>query len=104
MLAIIDAEKLGIPVLELPKAAGAEEGCARCQAFSPAPGLDGKLAVDPEIHLPSPGMDVDVAYYYNNAFLFNGPYGYGRTLSVNLLAQASGSPMVVTLVRATAAR
>src|SRR5690348_14318523 len=53
--------------------------CAREDAFRPPPQLNGDLRVDPEIRLPSPGMDVDIAYFYNASESYNGPYGYGRT-------------------------
>lgn len=101
MLGIIDAEKLGYPVVNVPgaAAAGGADGCPRCEAFRPAPELSGNLRVGPEIHLPSVGMDVDIAYYYNANSNCNGPFRYGRTLSTNLGAQASGSPLVVTLTR-----
>src|SRR5262249_6964513 len=49
--------------------------------------------------LPSPGMDVDIAYFYNANSAYNGPFGYGRTINTNLTAQASGNPLVVTLTR-----
>ena len=65
--------------------------------------MDGNLQVDPEIHLPAPGMDVDIAYFYNTTSTQNGPFGYGRTLSPNLTAQASGSPAIVTLTRGSGA-
>jgi len=77
--------------------------CSGCEAYRPVPQRSGNLQVDPEIHLPSPGMDVDIAYYYNAAATNNGPFGYGRQLSTNLTAQASGSPAIVTLTRANGA-
>ena len=49
--------------------------------------------------LPSPGFPVQVESYYNAASTANGPYGYGRTISPNQTAQASGSPVLVTLTR-----
>ena len=61
------------------------------------PEADGNLRVDPEIRLPSPGMDVDIAYYYNSNSSYNGPFGCGRSLSVSPVAQASGSPVLVTM-------
>ena len=107
MLGIIDVEKLGLAVLS-PQALGLPpapaESCRNCAAYRVAPETDGNLRVDPEIHLPSPGMDVDIAYFYNaNTGVLNAPsnalYGYGRTISTQLTAQASGSPIHVTLTR-----
>src|SRR5258708_26381877 len=69
-----------------------EVGCHRCEAFRPEPQLSGNLSVDPEIMLPSPGLPVQIAMYYNGASAVNGPFGAGRTISPNLTAQASGSP------------
>jgi YD repeat-containing protein len=113
MLRILDVEALGtgrlvtdLPAADrAPKVSGqagersAASGCARCAAHAPAPQLDGNLRVDPDIHLPAPGMDVDLSFYYNGNSPYNGPYGYGRTISYNLLAQASGSPTIVTFTR-----
>jgi len=49
-------------------------------------------------------MDVNIGYYCNAASTANGPYGYGRTISPNLLAQASGSgTQIVTMTRGTGA-
>lgn len=76
-----------------------QTGFERELAFRPDPQTDGNLQVDPEIRLPSPGMDVEVAYYYNSNSIYNGPFGYGRTINVNLFAQASGTPTVVTMTR-----
>src|SRR5689334_6216897 len=81
-----------------------EPPCPRCAAHHPNPQLGGNLQVDPDIHLPSPGMDVDIAYFYNASSQSNGAFGYGRTISHNLLAQASGSPAIVTLTRGNGAR
>src|SRR3979411_663525 len=98
MLNIIDIAKLGLPGLDPDAgsvaggAGGAVSGgpgCGTCAAFRPEPGVDGNLQVDPEIHLPSPGMDVDIAYFYNANSQYSGPFGYGRTISPNLTAQAS---------------
>jgi YD repeat-containing protein len=49
-------------------------------------------------------MDIDFAYYYNATSTANGPFGYGRTASPSLTAQASGSPSLVTLTRGNGAR
>jgi len=73
--------------------------CSRCEAFKPEPTPDGNLRVDPDIHLPSVGMDVDIASFYNANSNYNGPYGYGRTISPNQLCQASGTPTMVSLTR-----
>ncbi len=99
MIRTIDPNQLGIPTLVLPPGFGEVPACRRCVEFSPGPRLDGTLLVDPEIHLPSPGMDVDIAYFYNDNSTYNGPYGYGRTISPNLLAVASGVNAIVTLQR-----
>ncbi len=106
MIRTIDPNQLGIPTLILPPGIGGTPSrpseapaCRRCVEFSPGPRLDGTLLVDPEIHLPSPGMDVDIAYFYNGNSTYNGPYGYGRTISPNLLAVASGVNAIVTLQR-----
>src|SRR5579872_3304745 len=56
----------------------------RSEAYGPAPRLDGSLVVDPEIHLPSPGMDVDIAYFYNSNNSGVALYGLGRTMSADL--------------------
>ncbi|HLJ55965.1 MAG TPA: hypothetical protein VKT77_13075 [Chthonomonadaceae bacterium] len=61
-----------------------QAACAGCEPYRPEPQRSGNLQVDPEIHLPSPGIDVDIAYYYNAASTVNGPIGYGRQLSTNL--------------------
>lgn len=107
MLDLLSTEELaGIPTLVLPlDESGSREtpACQRCEAFRPDPQISGNLQVDPEIHLPSPGMDVDIAYYYNATSRVNGPFGYGRTASPNLTAQASGSPALVTLTRGNGA-
>src|SRR5579863_8113477 len=110
MLNIIDVEELGIPMLVLPEAyakpssAGTPDpACPPCAAYRPEPQLNGNLQVDPDIHLPSPGMDLDIAFFYNGTSTQNGPFGYGRSLSTNLTAQASGSPAIVTLTRGSGA-
>ena len=103
MLNQADISELGIPYLVFDVGTPASEGCEQCAAHRPAPQPDGNLQVDPEIHLPSPGIDVDIAYYYNAVSTNNGPFGYGRQLSLNLTAQASGSPAIVTLTRANGA-
>src|SRR5579871_1762045 len=98
-LPTVDLADLGIPsgVNERSGIAGAEDAaCSRCAVYRPEPQLSGTLVVDPEILLPSPGMDVDIAYYYTGTSTQNGPFGYGRTLTTNLTAQASGSPALVS--------
>ncbi|MEP6754142.1 MAG: hypothetical protein ABJA67_01475, partial [Chthonomonadales bacterium] len=101
MISLLNLDRAGFRVLPLPSGIGDNSGsdgtCFPCAAYRPAPELDGNLQIDPEIHLPSPGMDVDISYFYNASDSYNGPFGYGRTLSHNLRAQASGSPTVVTL-------
>ena len=77
--------------------------CKRCEAFRPDPLPDGNLRVDPEIHLPSIGTDLDIAYFYNSFSEYNGPFGYARTISVNQTIQASGTPTLVTLNRGNGA-
>src|SRR5579872_1577170 len=101
---VIDVDSLKIATLNL---AGIAEGnagapCSTCAAYRPDPLPDGNLQVDPEIRLPSPGMDVDIGYFYNSVATTNGPFGYGRTITSNLTAQASsltGSQTLVTLTR-----
>jgi hypothetical protein len=90
MLKPIDIEQLAIPRLNLDDfgAPSADSHCSRCAAHRPGPQPDGNLRVDPEIHLPSPGMPVDIAWYYNSLSLYNGAYGFGRTISTNQTAQA----------------
>jgi len=68
-------------------------------AFRPQPQATGNLQVDPEIQLPSPGMDVNIASYYNAVSTNNSPFGYGWTSSVFLTAQASPTPSIVTMTR-----
>jgi hypothetical protein len=101
MLELLSAEELAnIPTLVLPldeSGAAKAVACHRCEAYRPDPQRSGNLQVDPEIHLPSVGMDLDIAYYYNATSAVNGPFGYSRTASPNLTAQASGSPALVTL-------
>jgi len=77
-----------LPVLILPEERGAA-GCSYCSDFKPEPLRSGNLQVDPEIHLLSPDIDVDIADYYNAVSTNNGPFGYGRQLSLNLTAQSS---------------
>jgi YD repeat-containing protein len=103
MLELLSTEELAnIPTLVLPldeSGAAKATACHRCEAYRPDPQASGNLQVDPEIHLPSVGMDLDIAYYYNATSAVNGPFGYSRTASPNLTAQASGSPALVTLTR-----
>ena len=70
-----------------------------CAIRSSSPQLLGNLQVDPEIVLPSPGMNVEIAYFYDSFSPYNGPYGYGRILSTNLTTQALGSPAIVSMTR-----
>ncbi len=78
-----------IPLLKMDE--GSARPCFSCEGYRPHPQGDGNLQVDPEIHLPSPGMDVDIAHYYNSLSTINGPYGYGRTLSTYATARAYGT-------------
>jgi len=55
-------------------------------------GAVGDLRVDPEIGMPSVGMDVDIAYCYSASSQANGPFGYGRSMATNLTCEASGEP------------
>ena len=100
MIALLDMTQLKIPTLSLPPqeptgsadAPRQDTACHHCDAYRPAPQLSGNLLVNPEIHLPSPGQNLDIAYYYNSATLvgtplINGPYGYMRTLSPLAVAQ-----------------
>jgi YD repeat-containing protein len=96
MLRIVDLDELKVYPLSSDSSG---ERCSKCDAHRPAPELDGSLLVDPEIKLSSPGMNIDIEYYYNSNSSYNGPYGYQRTMSTNLLAQASGSPLIVTMTR-----
>ena len=83
-----------MPTVFCPRwAQGRPAACHRCEAFRPEPQLSGNLQVDPDIHLPLPGMDVDVAFYYNSAAAANfplstAPDGYKRTISPAQAAQA----------------
>ena len=80
MIDTIDVARSGLKTLWLPPGDSEEKetpGCAPCAAFRPAPELSGNLRVDPEIHLPSPVMDVDIAYYYNANRPDNRLFGYG---------------------------
>jgi hypothetical protein len=63
MLELINTEELGISTLDLGAADVPSTNCSRCAAYRPGPQPDGNLRVDPEIHLPSPGMPVDIAWY-----------------------------------------
>ena len=105
MIAVIDIEKAGYPIVQLPDMPplhGLEPSRTE-HPYRPAPQPDDNLVVDPEIKLPSPGMDVEIAYFYSAASPYNGPFGYGRTISPNLSAQASGNPAIVTLTRGNGA-
>src|SRR6266550_3312859 len=66
MIALLSKEELAqYPVAILPQESGGSGGdasCPTCEGYRPEPQRSGNLQVDPEIHLPSPGMDVDIAY------------------------------------------
>ena len=76
-----------------------EMRCVSAGAAAP-----GNLQVDPEIYLPSPGMDAVIGAYYNASSTANGTVGLGRTVSPNMTAQASGLPVLVTLTRGDGAQ
>jgi hypothetical protein len=107
MLNIIGPVALGYEVLDLPwlkdmvgtPAESLAPSLVDHEAHRPGPQPDGRLVVDPEIRLPSPGMSLNIGYYYDNVSGYDGPFGHGRSISHNLLVQASGSPTVVTLTR-----
>jgi YD repeat-containing protein len=105
MLNIIDITHAGIETLDLAKYPGHDpaKNCSSCAVWRPGPQLDGNLQVDPEIVLPSPGMNVEVGYFYNSNTNYNGPFGYGRTITPNLtaVAQVLTSPTTFTLVTLT---
>src|SRR5258706_10538472 len=109
MIQVVDMESMGIPAAILPEGFGGQVGsadsasCQTCASYRPAPQISGNLQVDPEIHLPSVGIDVDLAYFYNASSTANGVFGYGRTLSSHLTAQACPSPSRVTLTRGNGA-
>ena len=107
MLQLLDVASSGystlsIPGVNAPGSPASPAPCARCLEHRPAPAVDGTLHVDPDIRLPSPGMDVVVEFHYNSASAYNGPYGYRRSISPNLLAQAAGSPLLVSMTRGDA--
>ena len=59
-------------------------------------------SIDPDITLPSPGMNVEISHYYNSSPLsgapyVNGPYGYNRTISPAQVAQLynSGQNLII---------
>src|SRR5580658_10314648 len=97
MIDVVDPAALGEKVYILPSSKKSGDACR------PEPQLSGNLQVDPEIHLPGP-LPLDISYYYNAASNYNGPFGYGRTVSPFQTAQASGSPILVTLTRDTGAQ
>ena len=84
-----------------PKPAGSCAPGGRCDAYRPDPQPSGNLQVDPDILLPSPGMNVDLAMYYNSSTVpgsafANGPYGLGRTMSCGANASLlSGSSILI---------
>ena len=100
MINLMSQEEIArIPVMILPKHHDRPDtDCPRCEAYRPEPQLSGNSQVDPELYLPAP-LPVDLSIYYNGVSTVNGPFGYGRTISPNQMAQASGSPMLVTLSR-----
>ena len=112
MLSLLNVEQSGYGTLklDLPVPGGVAPPqdaapCRTCAAYRTAPELDGNLRVDPEIVLPSPGLDVEIAYYSNANQPYNGPFGYGRTLSTSLIAQAEAvtTPTWVSMTRGNGA-
>jgi len=86
MIELLSAEELAkYPTILLPEMADTQDAasCAHCEGFRPDPQRSGNLQVDPEIHLPSPGMNVDIDNYYNAASTTNAAFGYGRTVNSN---------------------
>ncbi len=43
--------------------------------------VTGGLRIDPDLHLPSRGMPVDIEFYYYSQDAHDGPFGYGRNMS-----------------------
>ncbi len=43
----------------------------------------GGLSLDPDMYLPSRGMDVELRFYYNSDDPYNVNFGYARTMSLN---------------------
>lgn len=76
-----------------------EDACPSCAAHHPGPQSAGNLQVDPEIRLPSPGMDVSVSYFYNSGDPTASPYGYGRTISCNHRLTARNNHTHVQMLR-----
>jgi len=115
MIVLMSAEEMAnIPTLVLPPDAdktapasggtSCSEGGGRCVAFRPDPQASGNLQVDPDILLPSPGMAVDIALYYNSntwrtAPFANGPYGYCRSMSPSAVATLYNSSNSVIIQR-----
>jgi hypothetical protein len=65
MIALLP-ESVRYPLVSLPETVPSDApSCASCEAYRPLPQPDGNLPVDPEIYLRSPGIDVDVDYFYN---------------------------------------
>src|SRR5437764_14583093 len=108
MINVLSEEEMAaIPRFDAPdilSASNSDRSCVRCEAFRPDPQRSGNLSVDPDIHLPSVGMNVDIAWVYNASSAVTMPFGYGRTLTQNMTAIGSGSPAIVTLTRGDGAR
>src|SRR5512143_155012 len=103
MIEILNVEAAGIPTLVLPDGLDSQTessgsgSCHHCASYRPDPQLSGNLQVDPDIHLPSVGLDVDIAFYYNSnawngAPFTNAAFGYQRTISPAQAAQLYGFP------------
>ena len=109
MINILPVEEWAhLPVVVVPGTESADHfgsACTsdgRCAAYCPDPQPSGNLQVDPDILLPSPGMDVQIALYYNSATwpaapFANGPYGAGRTMSPssNATIYNSGNSVII---------
>ena len=94
----------GMSAMILPEGPQNAGSCPSCAAHHPAPQRSGNLQVDPEIHLPTPGFPVEIAYFYNSTSKSNGPFGYGRTISPNMSLLASPTSDLVTLTRQNGAQ
>ena len=110
MLNIVDPEALGSKLYVLPNERGGSNsgGCKGCEAYRPEPQLNGALSADPDIELLSPGMNVDIALYYNSsteraAPIVNGPVGYCRNLSPLMSATMYTSGLGVVIQRGNGA-
>jgi RHS repeat-associated protein len=58
-------------------------------------GPTGGMRLDPDLVLPSRGMDVEIEFYYYSQDDSEGPYGHGRTMSYNRFIETGGNFAVV---------